>query len=268
VDEVTEELALVQAVRWRIDFTSAVLHIGLTVLADPGASVILVSKGKETLHRHAVSKMLEVPSARVDALYAELGANSRFQKHIGEAAALAGRPLGGFPRPSDLYVICRVLKPNVIIETGVASGLSSSHILQALEDNSAGKLYSIDLPNADNEALLKKVFTRLPEGKGSGWVIPDWLKGRWELRIGKSSDLLAPLLRELGSINLFLHDSEHSYENMMFEFGAAWPTIAEGGFLLSDDVYIRSSRGAFNAFAKSVGRKPERIYSGFGSIKK
>lgn len=45
-----------------------------------------------------------------------------------------------------VYAIVRVLKPEIVVETGVASGLSSAYILQALEENRKGKLYSIDLP--------------------------------------------------------------------------------------------------------------------------
>jgi hypothetical protein len=41
----------------------------------------------------------------------------------------------------------RSLKPRVIVETGVASGLSSAHILRALAANGTGTLHSIDLPN-------------------------------------------------------------------------------------------------------------------------
>jgi len=32
---------------------------------------------------------------------------------------------------------------------------------------------------------------------------------------------LGPLLKELKVIDLFFHDSEHTYENMMFKFGEA-----------------------------------------------
>jgi len=45
-----------------------------------------------------------------------------------------------------LYVLCRTTKPAVVVETGVASGTSSSYILRALDRNSQGRLYSIDVP--------------------------------------------------------------------------------------------------------------------------
>ena len=45
---------------------------------------------------------------------------------------------------------------------------------------------------------------------------------RWSLTIGRSQDELPTLLERLGEIDLFVHDSEHSYECMDFEFRAAW----------------------------------------------
>ena len=99
-----------------------------------------------------------------------------------------------------------------MVETGVADGTTSAYILCALEDNGRGHLYSIDLPSE-----------RLPRGEASGWIVDDELRHRWTLRIGPSSELLPPLLKELQAIEGFLHDSLHTYENMMFEYRAAWP---------------------------------------------
>lgn len=147
----------------------------MAILGDPQAAVRLLTGGKEALHRFAVGRMLGLDPKSVEARFSELGANSRFLDHVATMGKLAGRPLGGFARPADLYVICRTVRPNVVIETGVASGLSSAYILQALEDNSSGRLYSIDLPDADTEAMLGVVLTRLPEGRRPGWVVPDWL---------------------------------------------------------------------------------------------
>ena len=238
------------------------------IVGDPQAAMKLLTGGKEALHRFSLARMLGLDSKSVDALFSELEADNRFSDHIASMARHADRPLGGFARPQDLYVICRTVKPAVVIETGVASGLSSAYILLALEDNASGRLFSIDLPDADTEELLGVVLTRLPEGSKSGWVVPDWLRARWDLRIGKSSDLLPSLLAEVKQAEIFLHDSEHSYENMMFEFGQAWPTLADGGFVLSDDVNLALTKGAFYGFAKKVGRTPERLYAGFGALRK
>lgn len=38
------------------------------------------------------------------------------------------------------------------------------------------------------------------------------------------------------SPDIFIHDSEHSYQNMMFEFSWAANNVRPGGLILSDDV--------------------------------
>jgi predicted O-methyltransferase YrrM len=124
-----------------------------------------------------------------------------------------------------LYLLIRLTQPDAIIETGVSSGASSAYILRSLHDNNRGRLYSIDLP-PDN----------LPEGKESGWVVPDYLRDRWTLRIGDSKKLLEPLLESIGEIDCFIHDSLHTYEHMIWEFRKAWGHLRSGGLFLSHDV--------------------------------
>jgi len=52
------------------------------------------------------------------------------------------------------YLVCRALRPEVVVETGVGYGVSSAFILKALEQNGGGILHSVDLPplgrNADD----------------------------------------------------------------------------------------------------------------------
>lgn len=134
-----------------------------------------------------------------------------------------------------LYSMVRLLKPDRIIETGVGAGISSTYILRALQLNGRGRLYSIDLPDA----------TGL-----SGWAVPDQLKQCWDLRLGSSKDLLPSLLRETGPIDLFLHDSDHSYQHMMFEFRMMWPHLHENGLFLAHDV---GRNDALFDFCKEVG---------------
>lgn len=45
---------------------------------------------------------------------------------------------------SYLYALARETKPDIVVETGVASGVSSYAILQAMEDNGKGLLYSVE----------------------------------------------------------------------------------------------------------------------------
>lgn len=170
-----------------------------------------------------------------------------------------------------LYAIMRKLKPEHVVETGVCNGYSSALILKALETNQAGKLHSIDFPEVIGETYSEDVFWQgkgsaaVPEGRESGWIIPDDLKARWELHLGKTQDLLAPLLEKLGSIDIFIHDSEHSYECMWYEYSTAWKHIKDNGFLISDDIGWNS---AFFDFAKQVSRTTGHIAGNMGIIKK
>jgi predicted O-methyltransferase YrrM len=140
--------------------------------------------------------------------------------------------------------IVRLTKPVVSVETGVALGFTSATILHALAENGTGHLYSLDLPalqyNPDD-----------PVGR----AIPAEFKKRWTLRLGDSRQTLEPLCREIGPIDIFIHDALHTYSSQMREYRTAWPHIRHGGLLVSDDV----NNPAFVEFAASVGARPHLV---------
>jgi len=83
--------------------------------------------------------------------------------------------------------------------------------------------------------------------------------------LGKSREKLPELLSKLGSVNIFYHDSDHSYQNMTFEYVAVWPHVSRGGFLLSDDIKHN------NAFMDFINKNEIRDYHtsfGFGLMRK
>jgi len=131
------------------------------------------------------------------------------------------------PYAQALYVLVRVLRPRVIVETGIGNGYSSLFLLAALESNGEGHLHSIgwDEPGA-----------YLPAGSTSGWLVPSELGRRWRRIEGRSSEELPGLLRRLGSVDLFLHDSDHSRENQAFEMSEAWRYLPPGSVIACDDV--------------------------------
>lgn len=137
------------------------------------------------------------------------------------------------------YMVVRQLRPSCVLETGVCYGITSAFILAALEENHAGELHSIDLP---------------PLGQNGdrfvGWAVADDLrKNRWQLHRGLSRKILPRLLRRLGSIQLFVHDSLHTYGNMRFEFELAWTHMAPGAVLISDDI---QGNAAFQELTRSA----------------
>jgi len=123
------------------------------------------------------------------------------------------------------YATARALRANLVVETGVCYGVASACLLQALDVNQAGALHSIDLPPLGKDA---DAFV--------GWLIPQALRSRWTLHRGTSRRLLRSLAEGLGSIDLFVHDSLHTYRNMRMEFETVWPVLRPGGALISDDI--------------------------------
>jgi len=174
------------------------------------------------------AKQLGRSKADIEAAYIDLAGNIKCWEEIRNALSnyKDGYALQMIHTElSVLYIVVRLLQPQCIIETGVSAGVSSAYILRALEDNRKGHLYSIDLPP---DSLLS--------GKTSGWIVQQYLRHRWTLKIGDSKAVLKPLLDDVGEIDCFIHDSLHTYEHMTWEFRTAWEHLRSGGLLLSHDV--------------------------------
>ena len=138
--------------------------------------------------------------------------------------------------PIIWYLLVRRYHLKIVVETGVSMGWSSFMILTALQrEDSSGKLYSIDIASS-------KI---VQQDGGIGYLIPDNLKEYWDLRIGDVNELLESMLSELHSIDMFIHDSDHSYAVMSFEYNLAWDFLKDSGFLCSDDI---NHSNAFDEF--------------------
>lgn len=128
----------------------------------------------------------------------------------------------------------------IVVETGVCAGVSTLFILMALDDMGSGHLHSIDLPTLDPAGRVntdgRQDGAFVPHGLETGWLVAPPLRERWTLHLGESSAVLPEVLTSLHSVDMFLHDSDHSEENMRFEYESAWPRIRPNGLLYSDDV--------------------------------
>lgn len=160
----------------------------------------------------------------------------------------------GFYRAAQ-YALGRAIRARTAIETGVLHGLSSAFLLQSLADNGGGRLYSIDYPSTfdDGPSNVDGFTDTLPPGLGPGWAVPNDLRSHWDLRLGMSGDLLPQILNEAGSVDLFVHDSDHTWETMTMEFEVVWPGLCEGGILIADNIDCNTS---FFDFARRVRRIP------------
>ena len=130
-------------------------------------------------------------------------------------------------------------KPQKIVETGVARGITAAHILSTLTENSQGHLWSIDLPP------LRPDWYRQSRSAVAPRLYP-----RWTFIRGATKRHLPKLLSKLGTIDIFIHDSGHTRPNMLREMRTAWSHIRPGGWLFCDDIY---SNDAFETVSGEFG---------------
>ena len=127
------------------------------------------------------------------------------------------------------YALVRATQPDHVVETGTHLGLGSCAIAAALLQNGHGRLTTIDV---DPEA---------------GYLIG----GRWanviERRTGSSIDLLA----ELKDVDIFLHDSLHTYAYESRELAAVERSLSEDAVVLSDNAH---DSAALSDWAERAGR--------------
>ena len=87
-----------------------------------------------------------------------------------------------------LYILVRLYKPAVCLETGVFYGGNTCFILNALRRNNFGELISIDLPANEIKSSERHFLVgdreNIPEELDSGFLIHKSLKDRWNF-IGK-----------------------------------------------------------------------------------
>ena len=131
-------------------------------------------------------------------------------------------------RAQSAAVWCLVahLRPAVVIETGVAHGLTSRVILEGMRRNGSGRLWSVDLPAID-PALHHEI----------GIAVPADLRLHWTYLEGTSRRRLPGLVRRLRRVDLFLHDSLHTTRNTYFELETVWAALPPGGAAMADDIH-------------------------------
>jgi predicted O-methyltransferase YrrM len=147
-----------------------------------------------------------------------------------------------------LYWLVRRLKPKTIVQCGVCNGLSSAFMVLALVKNGPdGKLHLIDIPpvfNPKDPAWIvagKTYGMVIPEGKTSGWMVPEAYRKRFDVHNGDAKLLLPKLVDSLPTIDMFYHDSDHTYNHMLFEFREAKRKLVPGGLIVADDISWNAS---------------------------
>lgn len=115
--------------------------------------------------------------------------------------------------------------PRRVVEVGVARGVSSRMVLEAMERNGSGHLWSVDLPPI-LEGWRTQVATAVPAG----------LRGRWTYVRGPGRRRLPHLLSGLGGVDMFVHDGLHTTPTLERELGLAWRHLEAGGILIVNGI--------------------------------
>lgn len=150
---------------------------------------------------------------------------------LGIKSADAGRTYGFV-----LWSVVTHTRPRRLVETGVGRGISSAIILTALHRIGEGQLVSIDLPP------LRPAWV-------PGEAVDGYLRDRWAYIRGSSRRRLPPILKRLGAIDLFAHDSGHTRRNMAWEFRMALKYSRSGTVVVADDV---DKNAAFAEFSSEL----------------
>lgn len=193
---------------------------------------------RATPHEAWLQQLTGAPRTEIAEILAEVGGLVDVEAEIRDAHRAAGRPSYAQIRaPFELYALVRLGRPDHVVEAGVSSGVSSAHFLLALAKNRHGRLHSIDWPTFQRGPVLgaRESIVSIPPGRRTGWAVPPRIRRGWDLRIGLSQRLLPPLVRELPSIDLFLHDDLHTPRHLAFELASVRPKLSEGAIVLADN---------------------------------
>jgi len=142
-----------------------------------------------------------------------------------------------------LRLLIRETRPKIVIETGVANGASTRKILSSFKEFNLvdSELYSFDIdPRVASTDLI-----RAPQ---------------FNFVLVSSPDSFVNSMNEIKRVDLFYHDSDHSYDNQMLEYLTAWEMLnPENGIIVSDDA---NWSNAFLDFSKMVNRVPFLLSDG------
>lgn len=223
------------------------LNSALRNVATPGLEDFYKGGSFHTSVERALIEFLKTDNAELNSLGNEYRAvaerlrerlNARLARlsypeswNLGDAAALL------------LYVAVRLTKPDTVLETGIANGYSSSVILSALNNNKKGKLVSLDA------------------SPDVGSLVSEAERDRWKLTVldsRRERQSFSKAISDLSQVDIFFHDSEHSYRWQRFELDTVRTRLRSGSLVIVDDANLSY---AFIDFALAHARIPLSLVS-------
>jgi Methyltransferase domain len=181
-----------------------------------------------------ISAVCQAEIGQVRAWMQELEDDDQFVKHL--TRQLSSNPLWRicakkphWARRLGWYALVRATQPGHVVERGTQLGLGSCAIAAALLRSRHGRLTTMDID---------------PE---TGYLIGEPRASVIDRRTGSSLDVL----EKLGDMDVFVHDSLHTYEYETRELAAVEPNLSASAVILSDNAHESS---ALSDWAERSGR--------------
>jgi hypothetical protein len=159
-------------------------------------------------------------NSRGEEIFRPIESNIKFSKSLRDGFFEEIYDLG----PGALNILSFVIfrnRPNMVLETGVAAGKSSSLILAQLGFLDHGKLISVDITDKVGE------------------LIEEESKKRWSLVVLKplfKKFQFKRIVNSISDLELFLHDSNHSPSWQLFEVKTIMKSAPNCRIILVDDI--------------------------------
>jgi Methyltransferase domain len=218
-------LEAIERARGRIDVRTDKREL-MALGRPPGEHFAVVENWEPVLHKAISAPWPCAESERFDQVWdATVSGLVAAGLRVG-LASYRGWNDGDRAQAKAIWCLVAHLRPAAVVETGVAHGLTSRVILEGIQRNGSGHLWSVDLPAVD-PALHHEI----------GIAIPAGLRLHWTYVEGTSRRRLPELVRGLQQVDLFLHDSLHTGRNTYFELDTVWPTLPPGGAAMADDIH-------------------------------
>jgi hypothetical protein len=162
-------------------------------------------RGDEALKRHVIEATRRSP-----------------MRHSADERCAFGRRLGW-------YAFVRILKPRVVVETGVDKGLGAVTLCAALMRNAA-------------EGFVGRYFGT-DKDPDAGFLLTEPYSSVGEILYGDSIQSL----RSIPEIDIFINDSDHSAEYERREYDIVAPKLGINGLILGDNSHCTDVLARFSA---------------------
>ena len=182
----------------------------------------------------AVAQVANKPITEVEKLFEELENDTEFANKLNAKSKKLKRSYELlFPIPYARrivwYVLIRIYKPNVVVESGTEKGLGSLIIDRALEKNAHGQLFTLDID----------IY--------AGGLLDAADKQRISLMVGDSVESLG----KIDNVDFFIQDSNHSIVHEKLELEALEKKLTNQSVIISDNAH---ESNVLYDWSKKMGR--------------